>query len=242
MNMTNQTAMVTGAGRGIGRAIALAFARAGANLVLLSRTAQEVSSVGSEVEALGCKALVFCADVGNGKDILRVTKEAASVFGGIDVLVNNAGIALAKPFLETTDDDWDKTLNTNLRGAVNCIRAVLPGMIERGSGRIINIASGAGLRGLPNDTAYAASKAGIVALTFSLAGEVNNAGVRINVICPGPVETRQLQQSGNKDLVLKLGNAAMQPEDVAGAAVFLASGLSGDMNGQVINVRTTNRW
>ena len=171
-----------------------------------------------------------------------VVEEVVAAFGRIDILVNNAAISDSRPLVDTSLEDWDRAMNTNLRSVFLLTKAAIGHMIRQKSGKVINVASGSGLRGLPNDAAYAASKAGVIAFTYSVAGEVFDSGVRVNVICPGPVRTQQLAQSGNRDFVLRPGQTMMEPDDVAGAALYLASALSGDLNGQSIEVRTTNRW
>jgi NAD(P)-dependent dehydrogenase (short-subunit alcohol dehydrogenase family) len=242
MLLQDKVALITGAGRGIGKAIALAFAAEGADLVLCSRTASQVRAVGDEVRGCGRRCLALAADVGRAEDVERVVAEALREFGRIDVLVNNAGISRDKPFVDTSLTDWHDTLAVNLYGVVYCLQAVLPGMLARGSGSIINIASGAGQRGLPGNSAYSAAKAGVIALSHALADEVGAQGVRVNVISPGPIKTEMLAASPLQGFLLK-GNVKLLPaEDVAGAALFLASDLSGGMSSQVLTIRNTNRW
>lgn len=135
-------------------------------------------------------------------------------------------------------NDWDQTMNINTRGTVLCTKAVLPGMIKRKEGSIINIASGAGLRGLPGSAAYGASKAAIIALSFALADEIRDQGIRVNVICPGLIKTDMVDSA----TVLGKGSNVLHPDDVAGTALFIASELSGKITGQVFSVRNSNRW
>lgn len=240
MILDGKVALITGGGRGIGRAIALAFAREGASVAVSSRTETELRSTVEELTSLGAKARSFVADVSAPENTL--VEEVVAAFGRIDILVNNAAISDSRPLVDTSLEDWDRAMNTNLRSVFLLTKAAIGHMIRQKSGKVINVASGSGLRGLPNDAAYAASKAGVIAFTYSVAGEVFDSGVRVNVICPGPVRTQQLAQSGNRDFVLRPGQTMMEPDDVAGAALYLASALSGDLNGQSIEVRTTNRW
>jgi len=242
MLLQNKVALITGAGRGIGRAIALAFAAEGADLVLCARTGAQVQAVGEEVRGRGRRCLARAADVARAEDVERVVAEAVREFGRIDILVNNAGISRDKPFVDTSLDDWQETLAVNLYGVVHCLRAVLPGMLSRGSGSIINIASGAGQRGLPGNSAYSAAKAAVIALSRALADEVAPQGIRVNVISPGPIKTEMLAASPLQSFLLKGNVRMLPPDDVAGAALFLASDLSGGMSGQVLTIRNTNRW
>lgn len=240
MMLDGKVALVTGAGRGIGRAVALAFAREGAAVAISSRTESELRSVADEIAALGARARYFVVDLAGSE--ITLVDEVVDHFGRLDILVNNAAISESRPLVDTSLEDWNRTMDTNLTSVFLLTKAAIRHMVGQKSGRVINIASGAGLRGLPNDAAYAASKAGVIAFTFSVAGEVFDSGVRVNVVCPGPVRTKQLAASGNRDFVLRQGQTMMEPDDVAGAALFLASSLSGDMNGQALNVRTTSRW
>ena len=153
-------------------------------------------------------------------------------------MVNNADVEFKNLFFEMSMDDWDQTMNINARGTVLCTKAVLPGMLKRKAGNIIYIASGAGLRGLPGSAAYEASKAAIIALSFALADEIRDQGIRVNVICPGLIKTDMVD---NSTLLGKCSNVLLS-DDVAGTAVFVASELSGKITGQVFSVRNSNRW
>ena len=242
MLLTGKLALITGGGRGIGRSIAIAFAREGAAVVIAARTATEIDKTAQEICSQGHKAIAISADISKQADVQRLIGETQQRLGQIDILVNNAGISKSLSLTDTSMSMWRETMDINLDGVFLCIKAVLGGMVKRKSGNLINIASGAGLRGLPHNAAYAASKAGVVALSQSLAGEVADAGVKVNVICPGPIETEMLAKSANRDFLLDRPANLMPPEDVAGAALFLASDLSGNLTGQTINVRTTSRW
>jgi NAD(P)-dependent dehydrogenase (short-subunit alcohol dehydrogenase family) len=238
MLLKNKFAVVTGGGRGIGRSIALHFAHEGADVALIGRTRSEIEQTASEIQQQGRDAFAIKADIADEKNVLDAFAEITDRFGRIDILVNNAGIEFKKPFSEMPMDEWDQTMNVNTRGTVLCIKAVLKDMQKRNEGNIINIASGAGLRGLPGSAAYGASKAAVIALTFALADEVLDQGIRVNVICPGPIKTGML----DPDILLKNTSSVLVPENVAGTAIFLASKLSDGITGQVFNVRNTNRW
>jgi len=242
MLLKDKVALVTGAGRGIGKAISLKFAEEGASLILCARTATQLQEVTAAIRSAGRPCLSGVVDVAKEEQVNRLVQDGLDRFGQIDILVNNAGVSNPKPFLETSNADWDETINVNLKGVVFCTRAVLPGMLERGSGTVINIASAAGLRGLPGSIAYTASKAAVIGLSHALAEEVGQRGIRVNVICPGPIKTELLDSSAVKDFVLKNKAHLLPPEDVAGTVVYLASALSGGLNSQMICVRNSNRW
>jgi 3-oxoacyl-[acyl-carrier protein] reductase len=238
MLLENKIAVITGGGRGIGRAIAIHFAREGANVAIIARTADQLDRVEAEIKHLGRKARSVTADIADELQVAEAFAHIHDAFGRVDILVNNAGIEIKRPFAEMALDEWDRTMAVNARGVVLGIRAVLPSMIKRNAGNIINMASGAGLRGLPGSTAYSASKAAVIALTFSLADEVRDKGVRVNAICPGLIDTGMLAGSSLR----KAESQVLRPEDVAGTAVFIASKLSGRVTGQVFSVRNSNRW
>ncbi len=241
MNLTNKIALVTGAGRGIGRAITLAYAGAGAEVVLVARTGAELNAVAGEVAGMGRQALVVEADVSEPVDVNRMVEASLARFGRIDILVNNAAVARPKPVVETSLEDWNWMLGINLTGVFLCTRAVLPHMIERGEGNIITISSGSGVRGAPENATYSATKAGIIAFTEALAGEVRELGIRANVICPGPIKTQML--ASRPTAGLPPGTSfSQEPEDVAGLALFLASPASGATTAQVFHIRNAARW
>jgi NAD(P)-dependent dehydrogenase (short-subunit alcohol dehydrogenase family) len=242
ISLVGKTALITGGGKGIGKSIALTFAEQGANVVIASRTGANVQEAAREIDSAGGKCLPVEADVSNQADVNRLVEASQSAFGNVDILVNNAGVSKESTFMELSLSDWEEMLNINLMGAVYCTRAVLPEMRERREGAIINIASAAGMRGLPGSSAYSASKAAVIALTQSLGDEVGPDNIRVNVICPGPIKTDMLDQSAVKDFVIQNPNELLEPDAVAGVALFLASSLSGGMNSQVLVVRTKNRW
>ena len=242
MLLKDKVALVTGAGKGIGKAISLVFAAEGASLIICSRTKSQIEETAEAIRAAGRECLAAVAAVEKEAEVTQMVKDGLGRFGKIDILVNNAGISNPKPFLETSMSDWDEALTVNLKGVVLCTRAVLPHMLQRGVGRVINIASAAGVRGLPGSPAYTVSKFAVVGLTQALADEIVERGVRVNVICPGPVKTELFDSSPVKDFLLKNPAALLLMEDVTGAALYLASDLSGGLNSQTICVRKTSRW
>ncbi|HWP54440.1 MAG TPA: SDR family NAD(P)-dependent oxidoreductase [Pyrinomonadaceae bacterium] len=252
MKLQNRLAFITGGGRGIGRAIALEFAREGASVGVAARTVDQVEAVAREVTDLGVKGLALKCDVQNTGWVNDAFGEFRAHFGrGPDIVVNNAGIAESQLFIKSDEPMWERHLNTNLGGTWRCTYAGLPEMIERGWGRIINIASIAGKTGAPYVSAYAASKHGVLGLTRSLALEVAAQGITVNAICPGYVDT-EMTSRGIENIVAKTGKSAaealaalkrMSPqnrmvtaEEVAALALLLASEEGRGINGQAINV------
>ncbi len=238
MLLENKVAIITGGGRGIGRSIAMHFAREGADVALIARTSEQINQAAEEMRSLGRNSFAVTADISNERNLKIAVEQIHQYFGRVDILVNNAGVEFKGPFAEMSMAEWDQTMDVNVRGSVLCTKAVLPGMLKRKAGNIINIASGAGLRGLPGSAAYGASKAALIALSFALADEIRDHGIRVNVICPGLIRTDMVD---NTTLLAKSPNVLL-PEDVAGTAVFIASQLSGQITGQVFNVRNSNRW
>lgn len=239
LSLSGRTALVTGASTGIGRAIALAFAQAGAAVVVnhLGRAAEAAALV-REIQSLGAQAWAIEADVSLSADVARLAAQAALACGTVDVLVNNAGIIQEKPFLETTEDDWDRMLVTDLKSVFLTSRAFLPGMVARGRGIIINIASDLAVLGREHYAPYCAAKAGVVGLTRSLAREFAPA-IRVNAIAPGPVNTAMVSLDAMspewmaKELDIPQRRIA-EPQEIAATALFLASDLSRFYCGQVL--------
>ena len=253
MRLQGKIVLITGGGRGIGRAVALAFARAGASVAVVARTAGEVERVASEVrEECGVETMHATCDVSDAGEVARVVALVTQTFGrGCDILVNNAGIAESAPVTKTSDEHWRRHLAVNLDGTFYCTRAALPSMIERGWGRIINIASIAGKTGAPYIAAYSASKHGVVGLTRSVALEVALKGITVNAICPGYVDTdmttRAVEQIETKtgrtaadalEAIKRMSpqNRLVTSEEVAALALLLASEEGRGINGQAINV------
>jgi len=253
MKLQNRIALITGGGRGIGRAIALAYAAEGADVVVAARTAAQAESVAQEItNQFPVKALALACDVSEVSSVEEMFRQAQKSFGrSPDILVNNAGIAESAPITKTDDALWQKHLAINLSGSFYCTRAALPSMIDRGWGRIINIASIAGKTGAPYIAAYSASKHGMLGLTRSTALEVAAKGITANAICPGYVDT-EMTTRGVENITRKTGRSAdeaiaairkMSPqnrlvtsEEVAALALLLASEEGFAINGQAINV------
>lgn len=205
-------ALVTGATEGIGRATALAFGRAGWRVGVCARTASRVEALVAELRASGVEAAGAAGDVGAEADARRIARAVQDGIGSVDVLVNNAGIAVFKPFLEQSLDDWDRTMATNVRSLYLMTREVLPGMLERKRGAIVNVASLAGKNGVKGATAYAASKHAVLGFSRSLMLEVRSLGIRVIAICPGSVDTELIRSQENPDAPAR---RILHPDDVA---------------------------
>ena len=240
--MKDQIAVVTGASTGIGKAIALKFADEGAVVVLTARNLEKLHAVQREIESKGQRAAVIPAELRNAEAVQNLIAQTLARYGRIDCLVNNAGISKEMMLYEMPMEVWDEILGINLRAVVLCTKAVLPTMIAQKGGNIVNIASAAGVRGLPGSTAYSASKAAVIALGQSLGDEVRPFGIRVNTVCPGPVDTEMFKKSAKRDYILKQGGDVFEPETMANAVLFLASDLSKGMSSQVMVVRGFNRW
>ena len=200
-SLKGKTALVTGAGKGIGKAVALALAEEGTNVILLARTTSDLEKIAAEVETLGVKALEVTADISNIESVNKAVEVALATFGTIDILINNAGIGKFGKFLELSPEDFENIIKINLFGTYYTTRAVLPGMIEQQSGDIINISSTAGLRGAAATSAYSASKFAVMGLTESLMQEVRKHNIRVTALTPSTVATNMA-----KDLNLTDGN------------------------------------
>jgi len=237
--LQGKVAIVTGSAQGIGRAIALRFSKEGASVVVT-----DIQEKGKEVEkeilSQGGKAFFFKMDVANKEDVLKMVSKAKEVFGPIDILVNNAGISERKTVVELSEDLWDRIIATNLKGTFLCSQAVLPQMMERKYGKIVNIASRAGETGRAMASAYAASKSGILGFTRTLALEVASYQINVNAIIPGPTDTPMWrsvhsEEQINKKLTLNpMITGVKNPETIGDLALFLVIDASTLMTGQVL--------
>lgn len=238
--LDNKVAIVTGGSRGIGKSIALELARQGAKVVInYNSNADAANAVVKEIEALGSQAYASQADVSDSAQAKVLIEDAIRQFGKVDILVNNAGITRDRSFLKLTEENWRKVIDVNLNSAFNTTSAVLPLMVEQKFGRIINISSVIGQSGNIGQTNYAASKAGLIGFTKSLALETANKGVTVNAICPGFIETEMVAEIPGEILekiVSKIPQRRLgQPQEIARAVVYLAS--EGDyITGQQLNI------
>ncbi len=244
--LQGKVAVITGAAQGIGRATALLFAREGAALVLLDRDGARVKAVADEVTAGGGKARATACDVSIKDDITAAVGDGKKAFGAIHVLVNNAGVALTRTFIDTSAEDIDFLVGVNLKGTIYASQAAIPHMIEAGGGAIVHDASNAGLVGRPWQPVYGATKAGIISLTKSMALSLAKDGIRVNCICPGSIDTPMLRtalaSSGNFDenwrkteMVIPMGRIGAA-EDIAHATLFLASAEAAYITGVALPV------
>ena len=239
--LTNRVALVTGAGRGIGRAIALELALRGAAVAVnYNRSKPEADALCGEIQGMGGKAAAFQADVADSARAQDLVKSAIDTFGDLHILVNNAGITRDTLLLTMSEDDWDAVITTNLRSTFNCSKAAVKHMIRKRYGRIINIASVAGQMGNPGQTNYASSKAGQIGFTKSLAREVASRSITVNAVAPGFIDTEILSAMNPETLaaaikMVPLGRKGL-PSEVAYAVAFLASDQAAFITGQVLGV------
>lgn len=238
--LTGKTALITGATRGIGRAIALKFASEGADVAFTYRSQHEAAqTLVAEIEAMGVRAKAYTSDAASFEDAHKVVEDVKEAFGRIDILVNNAGITKDGLMMRMSEEQWDAVIGTNLKSAFNFIHACTPVMARQRSGSIISMSSVVGVSGNAGQCNYSASKAGLIGLSKSIAKEMGPRGVRANCIAPGFIATdmtgalpENVRQEWEKQIPLRRGGT---PEDVANVAVFLASDLAGYVTGQVIN-------
>ncbi len=253
MLLEGQVAVVTGSGRGIGRAMARRFAAEGAAVVVASRTATEVEGVAAEIEKHGGRAVGLAADVSREADCARIVSAARERFGEVHVLVNNAGFyGPVKPVEEITPQEWDEVVAVHLRAAFLLTRLVLPEMYARGSGAILNISSISAKAAFAWGSPYAAAKAGMLGLTRVVAAEAARKGVRVNALCPGPVTETRMSKDLGRVLAERMGvtpekqlagflegvlqGRAQTADEVAAAALFLVSSQASAITGQALNV------
>ncbi|MBR0534436.1 MAG: 3-oxoacyl-[Bacteroidales bacterium] len=241
MLLENKTALITGAAKGIGKAIALKFASEGASIAFTYLTSKDAAmETKREIESFGVRALAIASDASDFEGTVKVVEQVLSEFSRIDILVNNAGITKDGLMMRMSEEQWDTVIQANLKGAFNFIHAVTPSMLRNRAGSIINISSVVGIRGNAGQSNYSASKAGLIGLAKSMAQEVGSRGIRVNVVAPGfiktdmtsniPPETIKAWEAG---IPLRRGGT---PEDVAKVCLFLASDLASYVTGQVIAV------
>ena len=239
MSLNGKTALVTGASRGIGRAIALRLAEDGANVaVIYAGSADKAEAVVNEITALGVNAKAYRCNVADSAAVNETVKAVTNDLGKIDILVNNAGITRDGLMLRMKDEDFDAVLDTNLKGAFNMIRACYSGFIRKKSGRIINISSVSGIMGNAGQANYSASKAGVIGLTKSVARELASRGITCNAVAPGFIQTDMTENLGDNNPLLNsipLGRMG-KPEDLAAAVAFLASDSAAYITGEVLKV------
>lgn len=239
--LEGKTALITGAARGIGKALALRFAQEGANVAFTDLVIDENGkATEEEIKAFGVTCKGYASDASNFEQTKEVVDQVKADFGRIDILVNNAGITMDGLMMRMTEKQWDRVININLKSAFNFINAVLPIMLRQRGGSIINMASVVGVHGNAGQSNYAASKAGLIALAKSIAQEVGSRGIRANAIAPGFIETamtaalpEEVRNEWTKKIPLRRGGKV---EDIADVATFLASDMSSYVTGQVIQV------
>ena len=238
--LANQIAVVTGAGRGIGRAIALKFAAEGADVVCVSRTAENSAKVAEEVRALGRKAWAVAVDVSDGAAVAAAAEKILTDAGKVDILINNAGVTRDGLLMRMSEEDWDTVLDTNLKGAFSFTKAFTRALLKQRAGRIINIASVIGLMGNAGQCNYAASKAGLIGFTKSVARELASRGITVNALAPGFIETDMtavLKDDIRQQMLKQIPLASLgQADDIAHAALFLAGPGGRYITGQVLTI------
>ncbi len=238
--LKDRVAVVTGAARGIGKEIALCFARQGADVAICDLEEEGAAKVSQEIQAMGRKSIAIATDVSDTKKVQETVNKIIDSLGRIDILVNNAGITRDGLLVRMSEADWDLVIDVNLKGVYNFTKAVIRQMLKRRAGRIINISSVVGLAGNAGQVNYSASKAGIIGLTKSVAKEVAPRGITVNAIAPGMIKTRMSDAMPDEAKKVWLASIPMghlgEPADVAQAALFLASDMSGYITGQVVVV------
>jgi 2-hydroxycyclohexanecarboxyl-CoA dehydrogenase len=246
MKLVGKTALVTGAGRGIGRAITLALGREGCQVGVADILPGSAEAVTAELQALGVKGLALPVDLTRRVDVERMAGQVLAQFGQVDILVNNAGWDRMGLFLDTDEDTWDRIIAVNLKAMLYVSKAILPHMVARGAGKVVNVASDAGRVGSSGEAVYSATKGAVIAFSKALAREMARHRITVNVVCPGLTETPLLQslrdQSPKMEKILEavtratpLGRVAT-PEEIAGAVAFFASPEADFVTGQTLSV------
>ena len=255
LGLSGKTVIITGGGSNIGRSIVHAFADEGSNIVIAELDPAQGQRVAQEVEArgTGSRVLVVATDVAQHESVNSMVETATAKFGGVDVLINNAGWTIDRLFLEKPREEWEREVQVNLWGAINCIHAVLPGMVERQGGSIVCLSSDAGRMGEYREAVYSACKAGVIALSKSIARETGRYGLRLNCVCPGLVvppeeesisetsmwhEMRQVFTPEARERAVRAYplRRMAEPREIANAVVFLASDAAGFITGQTLSV------
>ncbi|WP_139492880.1 3-oxoacyl-[acyl-carrier-protein] reductase [Brevibacillus dissolubilis] len=239
--LTGKTALVTGASRGIGRAIALKLADAGANVVVnYAGSEAAAAEVVEQIKSMGREAIAVQANVGNAEEVEAMVKTTLEQFGTLDILVNNAGITRDNLIMRMKESEWDEVININLKGVFNCIKAVTRPMMKQRSGRIINITSVVGAMGNPGQANYVAAKAGVIGLTKTTARELASRNINVNAVAPGFITTDMTDKLNDEQKEAMLVNIPLgtlgQPDDIAGVVLFLASDAAKYMTGQTLHV------